>query len=73
MVVSRVWITIQPQEINIRLRGTSHIPVYSRLLQRAFIVQRQPRSVGILVRIEQDVRPIVFVVTDSFSPRKGDH
>ena len=48
------------------------MPIDSRLLQRALIVQRQSRTVGILVRIEQDVGPIVLVVTDSFSSRKGD-
>ena len=59
MVYLRIRISIQPQKIdlNFDFRGS--------IRQLAIFAQRQSRTICILVRIEQNVRSIVFVVTAS--------
>lgn len=63
----RVWVSVQAQEINLRLRRPRRASVNCGFLERAFRIERKSWAVGVLVRVEQDVRPVIFVVTDSLA------
>lgn len=64
----RIRITVQTQEINFWLGRTRRRSRHSRLLQSTFRIEGKTGAVGVLVGVEQDVRPIIFVVTDSLVP-----
>lgn len=61
---SRIGVSVQAQEVDLGLGGTSRI-AGGRCLQCPLTIQCQSRAIGILVRIEEHVRAVIFVVTDS--------
>lgn len=61
---SRIGVSVQAQEVNLRLGSACRIACLRRL-QCALTVQCQSRPVRILISIEKDIRPVVFVVTGS--------
>lgn len=59
----RVWIAVQPQEVNVLCLFLALIdPV-----EEACLLQVQAWTKRVLVCIEEDIRAVVFVVTDFFS------
>lgn len=72
---SRIGVAVQTQEVDLGLGGSCRIAGLGGL-QCALAVQRKTRAKGILVGVEEHVRPIIFVVTDSlawFGPISGRH
>ena len=65
---SRIGVAVQAEEVNLRLGGSRGIASRGGL-QCSLAVQGKTRTEGILVGIEEDVRPIIFVVTDSLARR----
>lgn len=63
---SRVGVSVQAQEVNLRLRSACRVACL-RSLQCTLAIQGQSRAVSILIGVEEDVGPIIFVVTDSLA------
>lgn len=65
---SRIGVAVQTEEVNLRLGGSRGIAGRGGL-QCSLAIQGKTRTKGILVGVEEDVRPIIFVVTDSLACR----
>jgi hypothetical protein len=56
----RIWIPIQAQQIHIDARRR---PIPRRASQSLILIQCKTGPVCILIRVEEDIRAVVFVVT----------
>lgn len=54
----RVWVSIETDEIDLDV-------ICVPICKLAIVVQGKSRSVRILVRVQQDIRPIILVVASS--------
>lgn len=64
----RIRVAVQAEEINLQLGGSRGIASLGGL-QGSLAIQGKTGTEGILVGVEEDVRPIIFVVTDSLARR----
>lgn len=65
---SRIGVAVQAEKVDLRLGGSRGIASRGSL-QCSLAVQGKTRTKGILVGIEEYVRPVIFVVTDSLARR----
>lgn len=65
-VDSRIGVSVQAQEVDLGLRGACRMACIGSL-KGAFTVQSQSGTIGILIGVKEDVRSIIFVVTDSLA------
>lgn len=71
---SRIRVSVEAQEINFRLRSAGRMTIYRGLFEGTLRVQRETWTVGIFVGVEQNVRSVILVVTDSISEgRRSGH